>query len=126
VCLTNSALDGFKVELWFPVQDKLYPEGATEITGGTSAIARAPFAAHTLGWRDMTIFGADSSFEDSRYCYRDVTFQEDSKSTFQVVEVKGERFLTDLSLMHQVSQLGVIAEHFQGILRFDCDGLLSA
>jgi hypothetical protein len=31
-----------------------------------------------------------------------------------------------IDLMHQVSQLGVIAEHLKDWLRFDCDGLLNA
>ena len=76
------ALAGFNVVLWFPEQEsRIYPEGATEITGGTSAFARAPFMAHALGWRDMTIFGADSSFESTgQYCYQAGTFAEDSQS----------------------------------------------
>lgn len=34
--------------------------------------------------------------------------------------------VTNILLLHQMSQVGVIADHFKGALKFDCDGLMDA
>lgn len=126
------ALAGHKVVLWFPAceQDASYPEDAVLVTGGVTVLTRAPYGALMMGWRDITIFGADSSFDeddDRRYCYQHGTYAEDSQAIFNVVTLDGEtRFLTEINLMKQVANFGVIHNQFRGMLKFDCDGLMAA
>ena len=124
------SLAGHKVCLWFPnCEDMIYPAGAPIVNGGVTVITRTPFAAAFMGWRDITMFGADSSFDEEaerRYCYQDGTFAEDSKADLQFVQVGEETFITEGSLLKQVANLGVMAEQFAGRLKFDCDGLLKA
>lgn len=56
------ALDGQDVTTWHAAQgdDEVRPE---TIPGGSTAITRAPLLAAYLGYRDLTLFGADSSGE---------------------------------------------------------------
>jgi hypothetical protein len=121
-------LDGFPVRVWFPEQMSVgYPEGLWLVGGGTTAITRAPFLARMLGFRDITIYGADSSFSDGRYCYQHGTYGEDSIAPINRVMVNGEGpFDTEICLLKQVSQLGVIALYWDGDLKFKCGGLLDA
>lgn len=124
------ALAGNKVELWFPEQDAVkWPPGLWLVGGGTTAMTRVPFLARLLGWRDIAIFGADSSFTGDRYCYGYGKYGEDSKANVLKVRVGDEWFDTELGLMKQVAQLGVIAQHFdsdKGVISFRCRGLLDA
>lgn len=126
-------LDGHKVKLWFPLceDDKIYPEGAKLVAGGVTVLTRAPFAALMMGWRDITIFGGDCSYdedEEMRYCYQWGTYREDSQAPFEVVSVDDGKtlFLTEINLLKQVTNFGVMQEQFRGMLKFDCDGLLRA
>ncbi len=123
------ALDGQDVRLWFPVQDSVkYPPGLWLVSGGTTALTRSPFLAHMLGWRDLTYFGADSSFDKSRYCYTDGMYAEDNKDPINwVTTPNGEGpFATSINLLNQVSQLGAIQPHFKGKMTFRCGGLMDA
>lgn len=127
------ALADHMVKLWFPLcEDQMYPRGALLVNGGTSVLSRAPCAAWLTGWRDITIFGADSSFDDieeQRYCYRDGTYSEDSQAEVNFVAIGAQVFATEISLMKQVSVFGVMAEQFAKLgakLSFECDGLLAA
>jgi len=126
---TFDALDGHKVKLWFPEQLSVnYPQGLWLVGGGTTALTRAPFLSRMLGWRDLTIYGADSSFErGKRYAYRDGTYAEDSKAPINSVSINGEGpFDTELCLLKQVSQLGVIAMYFTSKIEIKCGGLMDA
>lgn len=116
------------VRTWFPEQDTVkFPGGIWLVGGGTTAVTRAPLLAKMLGWRDITIFGADCSFEESRYCYEHGTFREDSKAPINWVVVNKEGpFPTELGLLKQASQLAVIQQGFNGRLSFKCGGLLDA
>jgi hypothetical protein len=121
-------LNGHSVCLWFPQdEESSYPRGCVDRRWRTGALTRAPFLAYLLGWRDITLFGADSSFEDGRYCYGDGSYAEDSKAEINAVSVGDEGpFLTEINLIKQITQLGVIEQQFQGMLKFDCDGLIAA
>jgi hypothetical protein len=122
-------LNGHSVALWFP-QDEAssYPKDGLIVGGGTGALTRAPFLAYLLGWRDITLFGADSSFApDGRYCYVDGSYAEDSKADINAVMCGDEGpFLSEINLIKQVAQFGAIEQQFQGMLKFDCDGLIAA
>ena len=114
------------VFLWHSKQgDFAYPGGAQVVGGGTTCLTRMPYLAHMLGWRDMTMFGADSSFTERDYCY-DNRFGEDTKNPKLSVAVNGQSFVSELSLIKQVSVLGVMQTLFEGKLKFKCGGLLDA
>lgn len=125
------ALTDRTVNLFFPEQDAVvWPAGLWLVSGGTTAVTRAPCLARLLGYRRMTIFGADSSFErgDDRYCYKYGTYKEDSKAPVnkEVYTLSGEGpFLSEICLMKQVAQIGVIVDRWPGIT-IKCDGLLDA
>ena len=123
------ALKGENVKVWFPEQDAVkWPAGLWLVGGGTTAVTRVPYLARMQGFRDMTIYGADSSFEDDRYCYGYGKYKEDSKAEILSVQVHGhgKKFKTELGLMKQVAQLGVIDMYFDGQISFKCGGLLDA
>lgn len=123
------ALEGKQVKIWFPDQENhdAFPVGATLVRGGTHAITRAPYLAYNLGYRDITLFGADASFDGGRYCYVDGTYEEDSKRDIQAVSVDGKTvFFTEINLLKQCSQMNIIVEQFMGMLKVDCDGLMRA
>lgn len=123
-------LQGEDVWLWHSKQGELYPypPGSHVVGGGTTCLTRAPFLAHMVGWRDITVYGADSSFDESPYCYRAGTFAEDTTGLRMSVEVSGtgKVFWTEMNLLKQVSVFGVMQTMFNGLLKFKCDGLLKA
>lgn len=118
-----------KVLLWHPDGEGVeYPPGQWVIGGGTTAVTRAPYLALLQGFRDIHLYGVDSSFENGEvYCYRHGTYECDTDSIKLFIEVNGEGpFVTELSLMKQVSQLYVLHDRFAGKLTFKCGGLLAA
>lgn len=122
-------LDGFNVLLWNPDGEGVeYPDGQWVIGGGTTAVTRAPYLALLQGYRDITLFGVDSSFRNGDpYCYRYRTYECDIDQPRMLVEVDGEGpFETELGLMKQVAQLHVLHQKFAGKLKFRCSGLLEA
>jgi hypothetical protein len=121
------AVNPDRVMIWHSARAAIkVPKGQMIVGGGTSSITRSPFLAHMLGYRDMTVFGADSSFDQSRYCYGDDRYQCDSQAKVNWVQVGDEVFPSEICLIKQVSQFGVIAERYKGILKFKCGGLLDA
>lgn len=121
------AVDPSKVMMWHSARQSIkVPFGQMIVGGGTSAILRAPFLAHMLGYRDMTVFGADSSFDQTRYVYGNKRYKEDSEAKVNWVQVGDQAFPSEICLIKQVSQFGVIAERYKGILKFKCGGLLDA
>lgn len=120
-------LSGTDVWLWHSKQgDFPYPAGAQVVGGGTTCLTRAPYLAQMVGWRDITLYGADSSFDGSQYCYRHGSFREDTDRPSFRVECDGKTFITELTLLKQVSALGVMHTLFNGCLKFRCGGLMDA
>jgi hypothetical protein len=118
-----------KVQLWHPDgEDMVYPPDQWVIGGGTTAVTRAPYLALLQGYRDITLYGVDSSFSEGEvYCYPHGTYECDTNSIKLLIEVGNEGpFVTELSLMKQVSQLYVLHDKFAGKLKFRCGGLLEA
>lgn len=117
------------VWLWH-TKDRLrehYPPGSTFIEGGTTCLTRAPFLAHMVGWRDITIYGGDSSFSEQTYCYERGTFKEDTQGhRFKVELTDGAVFETEMAMLKQVPVFGVMHQLFNGNLKFRCGGLLDA
>lgn len=124
------ALSGFDVQLWFPVQDAVPAlKNCPTISGGTTAVTRAPFLAKFLGFRDVTLFGVDSSYDQGRYCYPDGSYPDDSKASINRVMCNGEGpFYTEYPLINQVSQLGLLATYPSWGVDFKirCNGLMAA
>jgi hypothetical protein len=121
-------LSGADVWLWHSKQsDFPYPEGSHVVGGGTTCLTRAPYLAQMVGWRDITMFGADSSHSGGRaYSYEHGTFREDSTQPTFEVDCNGHVFVTELALLKQVSALGVMQTLFNGCLKFRCGGLMNA
>ena len=115
------------VWIWHSKQgDFEYPPGSDVVGGGTTCLTRAPFLAHMLGWRDIVLFGADSSFTQKNYCYELGTFKEDSNLERFKVQIGDQVFETDSNMIKQVPVFGVMQTIFNGLLTFRCNGLLKA
>lgn len=113
--------------LWHSKQNDFpYPPGEQVVGGGTTCLTRAPFLAHMVGWRDITLYGGDSSFEEGEYCYRTGSFSQDTDRPKFEVEIGGKVFLTEMNLLKQVPVFGVMETMFNGVLKFKCGGLLEA
>ena len=127
---TFDAVKDYDVRMWFMESENLkYPPGLWTVRGGTTCLLRAPCLAWMLGFRDVNIYGADSSFDNSgRYAYRDGTYKWDSQAPLNEVctpDGKGP-FLTEICLMKQVSQFYAIKQLWRGKMEFRCGGLLDA
>jgi len=80
-----------------------------------------------MGYRDITLFGADSSFaDDARYSYENGTYQEDNFNEAQTVWVNGQPFETELKLVKQVSLLRLFEDWPGAKVQFRCGGLMDA
>lgn len=120
---------GCPVKMWFPNHPGLkYGKGHFLISGGTTVLTCAPFIGKLLGWNDITIFGADSSFSrEGRYAYPDNTYVEDSNRPVNWVVCNGEGpFPTEALLCRQVATLGVYHMLPDIDLKFRCGGLMDA
>lgn len=110
------ALAGHKVSLWHGASedDSMYPARSPLVSGGTTAVTRAPFLALMLGWRDITLFGVDSSYApESPYCYEWGTYKEDTRAPIHPVMINGEGpFFSEVGLLKQVSQLNAMLEMY--------------
>jgi hypothetical protein len=61
-------LEGKNIRLWFPADGQVkYPFGAQLVYGGTTCLGRAPNLAYMLGYREVHIFGCDSSFTNKSH-----------------------------------------------------------
>lgn len=127
---TFDAVQGYDVRMWFLTSENIkYPPGLWTVIGGTTVLLRAPFLAWMLGLRDLTFFGADSSFDpNGRYAYPDGSYQWDSEApVMDVMTGNGEGpFPTEICLMKQATQFHAIKQIYRGRMEFKCGGLLAA
>jgi hypothetical protein len=92
-------LAGKNVKLWFPADDQVkYPFGAAWVYGGTTCLGRAPNLAYLQGYREVHIFGCDSSFTDRSHVYGDRG--EIPAGTFPV-EMGDKTFVTTRQMLQQ-------------------------
>lgn len=109
-------LKGHSVQLWHGAceDDAMYPKDSKLVAGGTTAVTRAPFLALMLGWRDITLFGVDSSYIlTSPYCYSWGTYKEDTKAPISPVMINGEGpFYSEMGLLKQISQIHAMLEMY--------------
>jgi uncharacterized Rossmann fold enzyme len=91
-------LSGNNVKLWFAADDQVkFPFGAVPIFGGSTCLGRAPNLAYHLGYREVHIFGCDSSFTKKSHVYNDEGYPP---GTFPV-EMHGKVFMTTRQMMQQ-------------------------
>lgn len=116
------------VQVWFPDMTckKDYPVGAPLVVGATTCLTRAPFLGHMMGYRDFTLFGGDSSFETSMYCYDPARYSCSVEPTIRKVRVGDQIFLTNRQMMHQVANLIGMTLVFGDMLKFRVGGLMEA
>ena len=124
-------LKDYNVEIWVAEQTGFTNEHSDipYLPGGTTAATRAPFVARHLGFRNVTLFGVDSSFGQNRYCYKDGTYPDDSTAPPMRVMCNGEGpFYSEICLVKQVSQLDVMMRHQTWGVKFAirCGGLMDA
>ena len=121
------ALKDARVLTFHPYSDDVgYPEGFGTIGGGTTSVTRAPYLGLLQGWRDITLFGVDSSYDGQEYCYPWGRYSTDIANPKMWVDLYdgGPRYQTEVGLLKQVSQLAVLAPLFNGMLKFKCGGLM--
>lgn len=86
------------VRIWFPADGQVkYPFGAIPVFGGTTCLGRAPNLAYLLGWREVHIFGCDSSFTHKSHVYGDAQLPA---GTF-ITEMGERKFLTTRQMLQQ-------------------------
>lgn len=119
-------LTGYDVRLWHSNSDtnEILPSKSVAVPGGITCVTRAPFVAYMIGYRDVTIYGADCSYEELPYAYATESKQCDPKDETITVKCNGKLFKTETGLMHQASNLGALEETFPGKLTFRCGGML--
>lgn len=92
-------LEGKNIRLWFPADDQVtYPFGAALVFGGTTCLGRAPNLAYLQGWREVHIFGCDSSFTDRSHVYGG--HGELPAGTFPI-EMGNRTFITTRQMLQQ-------------------------
>jgi hypothetical protein len=92
-------LKGRNVRLWFPMDGQTkFPFGAVEIYGGTTCLGRAPNLAYLLGWREVHIFGCDSSFTERSHVYEEPGVLP--AGAFPI-EMHGKTFITTRQMLQQ-------------------------
>lgn len=105
---TFDILSGKRVTLWHPgSNDVKPPKGQGMIGGGPTVMSRAPMLAFCLGYRDVHLFGADSSYEGERHH----VYENAERENGVRVELDGVIYETSPVFMHQVAYFQQI-QHF--------------
>jgi hypothetical protein len=87
-----------RVKLWFAADGQVkFPFGAVPIMGGTTCLGRAPNLAYHLGYREVHIFGCDSSFTHKSHVYGDAGYPA---GTFPL-EMGGKVWMTTRQMLQQ-------------------------
>ena len=88
------------VRLWFMADGQVkLPKDAHLIYGGSTCLGRAPNLAYALGYRDVHIFGGDSSYTHKQYVHGD-----ELPANWVPAELNGRIFKTQRNLMLQASE----------------------
>ena len=95
-------LKGHNVRVWFPAdKDVKFPFGATQVYGGSTCLSRAPNLAYLLGYRDVHIFGGDSSYTNKSHVYGE---QGDLPGGTFPLELNGRVFITTRQMLQQACE----------------------
>lgn len=91
-------LEGKNVRLWFAADSQVkFPFGAVPIFGGSTCLGRAPNLAYHLGYREVHIFGCDSSYRGESHVYG----AQDKQEGWFPVDMGGEVFMTSRQMFQQ-------------------------
>lgn len=95
-------LSGKNVRIWFPADSEVkFPLGAIPIFGGSTCLGRAPNLAYVLGYREVHIFGGDSSYTNKSHVYGEKG--EIPGGTF-MFECNGRLFITTRQMLNQACE----------------------
>lgn len=94
-------LAGKCIRIWFPADGEVrHPTvGAIPVHGGSSCLGRAPNLAYVLGWREVHIFGGDSSFTHKTHVYGG-----ELPANWVPAELNGQIFKTTRTMMAQACE----------------------
>jgi hypothetical protein len=89
------------VKLWFMADGQVkLPRDAHLIYGGSTCLGRAPNLAYALGYRDVHIFGGDSSYTDKQYVHGDAI-----PANWCPAQIGDRMFKTQRNLIQQASEM---------------------
>lgn len=102
------ALAHRNVVLWHPLSDDMEIPDEGAIGGGPTVLTRAPMLAYCLGYRDVHLFGADSSYEGDLHHIYDAP-----RDPLVRVELDGQLYDSCGVFVHQVAYFQQIFHWFQ-------------
>jgi hypothetical protein len=112
-------MQGKDVRVWhLGDPDVIPPSGSFAIPGGTTVLARAPFIAHMVGWRDIHLFGFDCSYSNATHVHGG-----DLPKTAIAVECDGKQFITEPVYLEAAAFMSSIVDRFPCSLTLHGDGL---
>lgn len=93
-------LTGKKIMTWCLADSEVrHPDGYLPIFGGTTCLSRAPNLAWSLGYRDVHIFGGDSSFTHKTHVHGG-----ELPANVVISEVNGVPYKTTKTMMSQACE----------------------
>lgn len=110
------SLKGAEVRLFH-----LFQDGKNGVMGGSSTATCAFHLAVNLGYRDVTIFGCESSFAKTTHAYRD-----EKRKHLMLVKCNGGEYLTSPDFYIQAQELAQVIKMFSRYFRQVGGGLLGA
>ena len=115
--------------IWHALGDEIISELLTEynrmepiIGGGSGAVTRMMFLAHVMGYRDIHLFGADSSCKETAHVVASPVDQN-----YIEIKCQGRWFKTTPQLCAQVEEFKILAPMLKSmgtVLTLHGDGLL--
>ena len=115
-----AALEGCRIIVWYAggdhniaqfMQDKRIDEPM--VNGGSAAVTRSLYLAYALGYRDMHVFGADSSYSDDGDTHVNGSVVPEKDMYVWVGNREGSRsFRTTPEWCAQIEEFKVIYQHF--------------
>lgn len=98
-----------------------FDDGPNPVIGGSSSATCAFHAAIKLGYREIKLFGCDSSFEKTTHAYRN-----EERPFILVVTCNGGEYATAPDFYTQAKELKMLCGMFPKVISQSGDGLLGA
>lgn len=118
-------LKGRNIRLWFQADTEVkFPVGTITVPGGSTCLGRSIYLACMLGWQDVHLFGADSSFTHKTHVYGGAL--PTKEQGLILTEASGQVFKTTRVMMTQACDLVVTVQNFPGTISIHGHGLLQA
>jgi uncharacterized Rossmann fold enzyme len=121
------ALKDRDVVMWHIAQhgEGMPPSGTYTVGGGPTALTRAPTLAWCLGFRDMHVFGGDSSFTPTDMYVegaQDIHNRGGLPPDCITVRVGDREFLTHMPLVGQATYMATLVDSLPAKIKFYGDG----